>query len=111
MVGKVLEMDFNTLLLLVGVISFVGVFATVLHIRIGKLAIKFVERIDYQLVSIFSFVFVLLLVVFFTGFFGLYMALLATSLGLLPILAGVSRTHCMGVLIIPTIFYFLGFTF
>jgi TctA family transporter len=47
------------------------------------------------------------LVFLFTGFFGLGLAFLCTIIGLLPIMSGVSRTHLMGVLLIPTISYFL----
>ncbi len=107
MIGKVLEMDYNTLMLLVGVTCVSAFIATILHVKIGKLAVNLVERVDYSRLSVFSMILVLTLVYGFTGFYGLYMALLATSIGLLPILSGVSRTHCMGVLIIPTILYLL----
>ncbi len=111
MVSKVLEIDFNVLLLLVGVIAFTGLFATILHIEIGKRAMNLVGRIDYRILSIFSLLLVLVLVYYFTGFCGLFMAFLATCLGLMPLFAGVSRTHCMGVLMLPTIMYFLNIVF
>ncbi|MBN2014200.1 MAG: tripartite tricarboxylate transporter permease [Candidatus Altiarchaeota archaeon] len=109
MVGKVLEFDFPTLLLLVGVTSFIAVFATYLHIRIGGFTMNVVGRINYRNLSIATILLVLSLVYLITGWFGSLLALLATSIGLLPIFAGVSRTHCMGVLLVPTILYFLGF--
>ncbi|OYT27881.1 MAG: hypothetical protein B6U97_00280 [Candidatus Altiarchaeales archaeon ex4484_96] len=108
MVGKVLLIDFNTLMLLVGVTAFVGFIATIIHIRIGEAALDLVERIDYRMLSALSMLVVLVLVYSLTGFMGLYAAFVATSIGLLPILSGVSRTHCMGVLIIPTALFFLG---
>lgn len=109
MIGKVLEFDFPTLMLLVGVTSFITVFATFLHVRIGGLAMNLAGRINYRDLSIASIFLVIFLVYLITGLFGVLVALLATCIGLLPIFAGVSRTHCMGVLLVPTILYFLGF--
>ena len=58
--------------------------------------------------SILSLLLVLVLVYLVTGWFGVLLTLLSACVGLLPILSGVSRTHCMGVLLVPTILYFLG---
>ena len=69
------------------------------------------QKIDYRILSVSSMVVVLVLVYYFTGFFGLYLSVLATFLGLLPILANVSRTHAMGVLIVPTTLFFLNVVF
>ena len=107
-IGKVMSINLNTLLLLVGVTSFIAFIATFLHIKIGRIAMRFVERINYGFLSFLSLMFVLVLVLYFTGLFGLYMAILSTVVGTIPILSGISRTHCMGVLIVPTILYFLG---
>jgi len=107
-IGKVMSINLNTLLLLVGVTSFIAFIATFLHIKIGRIAMRFVERINYRFLSFLSLMFVLVLVLYFTGLFGLYMAILSTVVGTIPILSGISRTHCMGVLIVPTILYFLG---
>lgn len=109
MVGKVLDLDLNTLLLLIGTTAFIAVFATILHIKIGRLAMRFVGKINYRDLSIGSLFLVLILVYLVTGWFGILLALLSACVGLLPILAGVSRTHGMGVLLVPTILYFLGF--
>ncbi len=109
MIGKVLDLNFNNLMLLIGAAAFSAVFATILHIEIGKRAMNWVGRINYKKLSTGSLLLVLALVYLITGWFGILVALLATCIGLLPILSGVSRTHCMGVLLLPTILYFLGF--
>jgi putative membrane protein len=105
--GKVLDMDLNIVILLVGVIAFTAFFATYVHIEIGKRMTKIVARINYKKLCVASIATILALVFFFTGFFGLGLAFLCTIIGLLPIMSGVSRTHLMGVLLIPTITYFL----
>jgi putative membrane protein len=38
---------------------------------------------------------------------GLFVASVAAMLGLIPPLAGISRVHLMGFLILPTMLYFL----
>lgn len=108
MVGKVLDLGFDELLLLCGVTAFSAVFATFLHLRLGRIALDFVGRIDYRLLSIATLALVFSLLYLLTGWFGVLLAVLATAIGLLPILSGVSRTHCMGALLLPTIFYYVG---
>jgi putative membrane protein len=105
---KVLEIDYNTVLLLVGVMAFSAFFATIAQIEIGKRMSGIVSRLDYRKLCLTSLVLILSLVYFFTGLFGLMLASLSTLIGLLPILSGTSRTHLMGVLLIPTILFFLG---
>ena len=108
MIDKVLKIDFNILLVLVGVMAFTAFFATFLHIKAGRLFSKYVGKINYKKLCTASVIFILALVYVFTGVFGVLLTLLSTTIGLLPILTGVSRTQVMGVLIIPTVLYFLG---
>jgi putative membrane protein len=107
-VQKVLEIDYNIVLLLVGVMAFSAFFAAIAQIEIGKRMSSLVSRIDYRKLCLASLVFILSLVYLFTGLFGLMVAILSTIIGLLPILSGVSRTHLMGVLLVPTILFFFG---
>ena len=78
-------------------------------IKIGRSAMRFVGKINYRDLSVGSLFLVLILVYLVTDWFGVLLTLLSACVGLLPILAGVSRTHGMGVLLVPTILYFLGF--
>jgi putative membrane protein len=105
---KVLEIDYNTVLLLVGVMAFSAFFATVAQIELGKRMSGIVSRLDYRKLCFASLMFILSLVYLFTGIFGLLLAILSTIIGLLPIYSGVSRTHLMGVLLVPTILFFFG---
>jgi len=108
MVGKIIDIDFNGLLLIIGVIAFSAFVATIIHIRIGRIAMSLLNIVDYKTLSLISIILILSLVYIFTGFLGIYILLLSTSIGLLSILTGISRTHSMGVLLLPTILYFLG---
>jgi putative membrane protein len=107
-IGKVLEVDAGTVMLLAGVMAFSAFFAAFAHIEIGKRMAGLMSRIDYGKICVASLLCILILIYAFTGVFGLLIAGLATVIGLLPIYSGVSRTHLMGVLLVPTIMFFLG---
>jgi len=109
MIGKIIDIDFNVLMLFIGVIAFTAAFATYMQLKIGRIAMKLMGRFNYRNVCLASFFMVFLLIYIFTGIFGVFLAILSMAIGLIPILSGISRTHLMGVLILPTILYFLGF--
>jgi len=48
-------------------------------------------------------VFLIVLVLLFTGALGLLVLLVGTVIGLIPIYVGVRRSTCMGVLLVPII--------
>lgn len=109
MIGKIIEVDSGTLMLFLGTIAVTAPIALWLHLKIGKLALKFTKKINYRLLNIAALATVVILVYLITGAWGFFIMAVATVIGLLPILTGVSRTHSMGVLLLPTIAYFLGF--
>ena len=84
-----------------------GVFSYFLTLYLGRLFAKKFNKIPYQSLVVFTLLFVFVLVVLFTGLFGLVVLFAATSIGFLPICWGVRRSHCMGVLLLPIILYFL----
>jgi putative membrane protein len=65
------------------------------------------SRIPYTALVAFTVLFIMTLVILFTGALGIVILLAATSIGFLPIYWGVRRSQCMGVLLIPIILYFL----
>ncbi|MBU2214213.1 tripartite tricarboxylate transporter permease, partial [Patescibacteria group bacterium] len=109
MLGRIIEVDYNTLFVFIGVIAFTAPIALALHIYIGKQALKLTKKIDYRKLNYAALITVLVLVYVMTGTWGLAFMIVATAIGILPIQTGVSRTHSMGILLLPTISYFLGF--
>jgi putative membrane protein len=73
----------------------------------AKIFAKKFTSIPYTPLVAFTLVFIFSLVVLFTGVLGLCILLAATCIGFLPVCWGVRRSHCMGVLLIPIILYFL----
>ncbi|MFH1101744.1 MAG: tripartite tricarboxylate transporter permease [Methanobacteriota archaeon] len=84
-----------------------GVVSFGLVIWCGRWFARSFVRVPYSLLVGLTLVLVLVLVFVFTGVFGVLVFLVATCIGLLPVLWGVRRSHCMGVLLIPVILYFL----
>jgi putative membrane protein len=73
----------------------------------AKIFAKKFSRIPYIPLVAFTVMFIVVLVILFTGFLGGVVLLVATCIGFLPVCWGVRRSHCMGVLLIPIILYFL----
>ncbi len=73
----------------------------------GKIFAKYFIRVPYSLMVGGTIILVAVLVVVFTGLFGLLILGVATCIGLLPVQWGVRRSHCMGLLLIPIILHFL----
>ncbi|MBN1899682.1 MAG: tripartite tricarboxylate transporter permease [Spirochaetes bacterium] len=67
----------------------------------ARLVIKLIERVDYQTISWYV-LFILVAIVFLlTGTIGLLIMIVATWIGLIPVMFNSRRMNCMGVLLIP----------
>lgn len=84
-----------------------GGFSYFFTLFIGKLFAKKFQKIPYQPLVIATLFFLGVLVLLFTGLLGLLVLFTATAIGFLPVCWGVRRSHCMGVLLIPIILFFL----
>lgn len=78
-----------------------------LTLQVGKLFAKHFSNMPYALIVKTTITLVSVLVFLFTGIVGLLVLVVATLIGLIPVHWGVRRSHCMGVLMIPVILYFL----
>lgn len=63
--------------------------------------IRLVERYGYRALSASAFLIVVGLVVGITGIRGLGVAIVATGIGLIPVLFGSRRMNCLGVILLP----------
>lgn len=84
-----------------------GTLSYFLTIKIGKIFASRFANVPYQLLIKLTISLIAILVFLFTGIMGLLILLVATFIGLLPVQWGVRRSHCMGILLIPIILYFL----
>ena len=78
-----------------------------LTLKVGKLFARRFAIVPYSTLVSLTIAMIAILVFIFTGVMGLLILMIATILGLLPVLWGIRRSHCMGVLLIPIILHFL----
>jgi len=84
-----------------------GTLSYFLTLKVGKIFAKHFANVPYSLIVKLTITLVSILVFLFTGFMGLIILIIATIIGLLPVEWGVRRSHCMGILLIPIILFFL----
>lgn len=77
-------------------------------IVIGRFFARGFSKIPYTKLVAGTILMVGVLVFLFTGVVGILVLFVATSIGFIPVLWGVRRSHCMGILLVPIIIHFLG---
>jgi putative membrane protein len=102
------ELSFYDVLLLVGVICFVSGISAMLTLYLGKQIPKFLVKLDYKTLTLSVISFICVMVFIWTGTTGMIVLLISTTIGLLCAHLEVRRSHCMGVLLIPSICFFAG---
>ena len=106
-VSKLIELSFNDLLVFFSITLIVGGIATVLACKLSKVFSKIIERVNYMKLCIGIICLICILVFLLTGFFGMFILVISTAVGLIPVLKKVGRSHMMGCLLIPVILYFV----
>lgn len=107
MLSQILEMEINILAIYCGAYCLVASMAYHIHIAIGKIALKKYNKVNYKKLSLLIVFSLLIMIYIICDLTGLYIVFIATLIGTLPMQSNVSRTHLMGVLILPTIIFFL----
>lgn len=99
--------DVPIILILLCVVILASMFSYYSTIKIGNTIHLFMEKIDYRKLSIAVLTGLVLMVISFTGMFGIVIFLMATSIGLLPSFMNVRKSNAMGVILLPVLLYFL----
>ncbi|MEM2908215.1 MAG: tripartite tricarboxylate transporter permease [Candidatus Hadarchaeales archaeon] len=107
-VGELLKVGPNELMFLVGAALLAGGLSAVMHLKLGELAARHMDKLPYRLMCAIVMASIVALTVYYAGFMGLLVLVTATAIGLLPAVVRVKRTHCMGVIMVPCILYFAG---
>ena len=87
-----------------GAAALFGYFATVLFSK----ASTFFARINQKRLSFAVLIFLVVLTALLCGPFGLFILVLATAAGMVPVMLGVSRIYGMGAVMIPVMLFTLG---
>ena len=107
-IDQLFNIGFDEVLLILFVVLIAGGVSIILALILAKRFVKIIEKIDYVRVSILVCVILFSLTVVFTGFYGALLLGTCSALGIFTNLIGVKRSILMGVLILPTILFYLG---
>jgi putative membrane protein len=84
-----------------------GGIAAILCLFISKGFSKIISRINYRILCFVVIIFIAVVAFLLSGFIGLLILAVATSIGLVPNLTGIKRSHSMGCLLLPVILWFI----
>jgi len=108
-ISQLTTIGFNEFIFIIFVSIAVCGISILITLFLAKQFIKIVERINYTLISKVILAVLILLSFVFTGFFGLFLFFICACLGIFTNLADIKRGTLMGVLILPTILFYLPF--
>ena len=97
----------QNLIIIILTIFISGFLAFFIGIKISKLAALSINKVNYKTLSITIISILILLTFFLSNPLGLIVLITSTSLGIFTILSKSRRINLMGVLIIPTIIFYL----
>ncbi len=100
------EWDMSVIILLLAVIVYVSILSYYATIYLGDRISGLLSKMDYSKICSAVLVFLTLLVIMFTGWFGLVIFLISTPVGMVSSFAKIRKTHAMGVILLPVILYF-----
>ncbi len=107
-INQLVNIGFNEILLILAVSLAACGIAALITLRIARKFLNAAEKINYTAVISAVLAFIILMTFLFTGFYGLLLLAICTSLGIFTILSGIKRSNLMGVLILPTILFYLA---
>jgi putative membrane protein len=91
------------MIIVVIIVASASYFAT---IGTARGAARVISRLNYRLLCLAVLAFLSAMTFAFTGIFGLFIFFLSTVVGLIAPVAGIRKTHAMGVLMLPLIIHY-----
>ncbi|MCX6668680.1 MAG: tripartite tricarboxylate transporter permease [Methanothrix sp.] len=92
------------MMIVVIIVATASYFAT---IGTARGAAQAISRLNYRMLCLAVLAFLVAMTLAFTGVFGLFIFFLSTVVGLIAPVAGIHKTHAMGVLMVPLIVHYL----
>lgn len=84
-----------------------GILAFFLSLNLSKFAAKYITKINYTTLSTFILIILFIITLIFSNLLGILVFITSTALGIFTILSGARRINLMGVLLVPTILFYL----
>jgi len=107
-VSKLLEVGLKEALFFIVFIVISAGVATFLSLKITKISLRFLRRVNYSKLCLYTSIFLFVLTIIFSGLIGILILIVAIAIGLIPNYLNVRRSYAMGCLILPTILFFIG---
>ena len=101
------EITFRNLITILTTITVSGILAFIIAINISKFFSKNINKINYKKLSISILLFLLFITIIFSNLLGILVFITSSALGIFTILSGARRINLMGVLLVPTILFYL----
>jgi putative membrane protein len=100
------EWELSTIIILLIVIIYISIISYYTTIYLGDRIAGFLSKINYSKLCAAVLAGLTLMVIVFTGWFGLVIFLISTPVGMIASFAKIRKTHAMGVILLPVITYF-----
>ena len=97
------NIDLKILILFLSIALIAGGIATFLTLYISKVFSKIMNKVNYSILSLIIIIFIGMMALYFSGFVGLLILIVATAIGLVPNITNVSRSNSMACLLVPII--------
>lgn len=97
----------QVMVLIAIVASLAGIAAFFMTLNLTKFFSRYIEKVNYSVLSVITLAILCTVVLAISGFLGLLVLAVSTFAGLYCISLGVRRTNMMGCLLIPTILFYL----
>jgi putative membrane protein len=107
-ISKLLEVGFNEAMIFIAFILITASIATIITLKLTKITLTLLKKINYQKLCLFSSIFLFALTIIFSGLIGILVLIVSIAVGMIPNKLGIKRTYAMGCLLLPTILFFLG---
>jgi putative membrane protein len=106
-IQELMTLDQSILAQMILIVVIVAAASYLACIGAARLAGRAISRLNYRLLCLGVLVFLVAMTYAFTGIFGMFIFFLSTVVGLIAPVAGIHRTHAMGVLMLPLIMRYI----
>jgi len=107
-VSKLLEVGFKETLFFISFIIISAGISTFLTLKMTKISLKFLRKVNYQRLCLYTSIFLFVLTLIFSGIIGMLILVVSIAVGMIPNYLNIRRTYGMGCLIVPCILFFMG---
>lgn len=106
-IQDLITLDQSALAQMILIVIIVGAASYIATIGTARAAARAFSALNYRMLCMVVLAFLVAMTVAFTGLFGLFIFFLSTVVGLIAPVAGIHKTHAMGVLMVPLIVHYI----